>query len=156
MERPRNAIHVIDGKDGDTNHGMKGRYVQLAEVLLLNIDTHICFASRYVWLVPKWTNKLADASTGVEIVIQGRKDENYRDLGVGAGGDYRYLQIRKDTDRKKYITDLSLYRGSQITWADLPKLGYHGMSKDINEGRGGGYLHILWKSMDVGAGAIES
>ncbi|KAF3901832.1 hypothetical protein AA313_de0207899 [Arthrobotrys entomopaga] len=65
------------------------------------------------------------------------------DLAKGAGGDYRYL--RACYDHAEYaVTDVALWRCSDKQY-NAPQ-GWHGKSGDINEGRGGDYLYLVWRT----------
>ena len=99
----------------------------------------------FVWLVPTFTSDPGSAQTSYSIVIQGDSNDHYQDLAKGAGGDYRYLHSRHDGEQK--ITKVNLLRLDEAL-GDLPA-GYDGRSGDINQGRGGTYLYLIWKSVRV-------
>jgi hypothetical protein len=66
------------------------------------------------------------------------------DLAKGAGGDYRYLRLERDGGTKIREVRL-LRRGDEADFAVVRALGFDGASDDINKGRGGDYLYIVWK-----------
>lgn len=64
----------------------------------------------------------------------------------GASGKYRYI-IPKSVTSKRRIYEICLLRLSYAIAG--PPIGYDGGSIDINSGRGGGYLYLIWKSWGV-------
>lgn len=66
------------------------------------------------------------------------------DLAKDTGGDYRYLHY--DTLGSHRIGRVALVRSDRridFNWVD--RLGWNGFTSDINEGRHGDYLYIIWK-----------
>lgn len=59
-----------------------------------------------------------------------------------AGGDYRYV-ITKNTGRPNKIKQVTLMDRALHRVPD----GWSGMSIDINKGRGGRFLHLVWKTI---------
>ncbi|KAF7173580.1 hypothetical protein CNMCM5623_005787 [Aspergillus felis] len=114
---PSDAIRTIDANNDDINAGFKGKYGSGS------------------------SNKVS----GIDIIIQGDKDDRYDDLAKGAGGDYRYLNLRKDGS-KKIVNIALLRRKESVSFETVHQLGYDGYSTDINKGRGGDYLYLVWKS----------
>lgn len=93
--------------------------------------------------MPEWSQNSSSAATNVRITIQSENDPKYQDLAKGAGGDYRYLRIEKDGSQK--ITNIRLLRRKEDTsFETIKALGFDGYSTDINKGRGGDYLYLVW------------
>jgi hypothetical protein len=104
-------------------------------------------ACRYIWLVPKYTNNAAAAATSFDFVNQSSRNAKYSDLANGAGGDWRYLIPVCDPRQKAKITECALLRASSmISVDDIRKLGWTNMSGDINRGRKGDWLYLIWKT----------
>lgn len=77
-------------------------------------------------------------------------DHNANALQVASN---RQILRKNDLDVKKKITEVALLR-QNVHVADVSgipaKFGrYNGMSIDINQGRQGGFLYIVWKSVLV-------
>ncbi|KAA8651011.1 hypothetical protein EYZ11_010971 [Aspergillus tanneri] len=129
FSEPQDAIKLVGNAKADVNKG---------------------FGGKYVWLVPVWTNKVSEACSNVGIVIQKDVVEGHDDLAAGAGGKFRFLFPQVQDNNSNKITDIQLYRSSDGLTADaLSKMGFQGMSDDINKGRKGDYLYLLWKTVDV-------
>ena len=77
-------------------------------------------------------------------MTQSQPDESKADLARGAGGLYRYLQLeRSSTEKRTYLKILRSKDESDLN--KKMRFGFDGHSSDINEGRGGDYLYILWE-----------
>lgn len=85
------------------------------------------------------------AITSIQLVIQETAERNWPDLAQGTGGAYRYLIPVKADNARHRITDIALLRSAHTLSFDLG-WGYQGMSADINDGRGGDWLYLLWKT----------
>ncbi|KAI0972087.1 hypothetical protein F4678DRAFT_431114 [Xylaria arbuscula] len=113
-------------------------------------DINHTFGGEYVWLVPEWTDDRDKAATFFEVSITGSSQAGRDDLAKGAGGDYRYLIPRVDVHLENKIKRLALYRkpNSQgpVHSSDIEGRGYTDFSTDINAGRGGDYLHLIWEA----------
>ncbi|KAJ5639603.1 uncharacterized protein N7484_007465 [Penicillium longicatenatum] len=121
--KPSNIISVVDGNGADINGG---------------------FGGKFVWLIANFHNHEPSAISQIAVDIQDQQDNGRRDLASGAGGQFRYLAWR--TDGAKKITNVQvLRRKDQVSWDTLRGLGFEGMSNDINGGRGGDFLHLVWK-----------
>jgi hypothetical protein len=101
--------------------------------------------SRFVWLVPEYTQKVEDAVTGFDVFI-GAADAR-PDLAKGAGGAFRYLVPIKNPRVKTKITEVALMRRQSGDRGLGP--GFVGSTIDINDGRGGDWLYLIWKSVEV-------
>ncbi|KAK7417455.1 hypothetical protein QQX98_004575 [Neonectria punicea] len=62
----------------------------------------------------------------------------------GAGGDYRYVQWSNDRNADRLITDVALWRSDDSQGG--PPNGWDGKTQDINSGRGGDYLYLVWRT----------
>ncbi|KAJ5538204.1 hypothetical protein N7494_007683 [Penicillium frequentans] len=121
--RPSNIISVVDGNGADINGG---------------------FGGKFVWLTATFHDNEPSALSQIAIDIQDAQDNDRSDLASGTGGQFRYLTWRTDGDRK--ITNVQLLRRKdQVSSDTLHGLGFQGMSNDINGGRGGDFLHLVWK-----------
>lgn len=99
---------------------------------------------RFVWLIADFHNYKPSAISNIRIDYQDKEDPGRQDLAAGTGGKFRYLAWR--TDGEKKITEVQLLRRqSPVSWDTLRSLGFQGMTDDINAGRGGDFLHIVWK-----------
>lgn len=99
-----------------------------------------------MWLVPRYDVDSARAITGIDIAIQWHGDPARSDLAKGAGDQFRFLIPRFDQDANK-IHDIHLLRMDGGIGRVPP--GYNGHSSDINEGRRGDFLYLIWKSHSV-------
>lgn len=99
---------------------------------------------RFIWLVADFHDNKPSAISQIRIDIQDEQDNGRQDLAAGTGGKFRYLAWRTDGNEK--ITEVQLLRRqSPVSWETLRDLGFQGMSNDINAGRGGDFLHLVWK-----------
>ena len=98
--------------------------------------------SRYVWLVPFYTYNANEAAVRIELIIQHSSDPNMKDIAKGAGGSFRYLRPIADGSNRNKITELALQRSGK-SGADP---NYDGATGDINKGRDGDYLYLLWNT----------
>ncbi|KAE8146589.1 hypothetical protein BDV25DRAFT_48398 [Aspergillus avenaceus] len=121
---PSDAIPVVDGNNGDINAGMKGKYV---------------------WLVPRYSDDPSSAPSSIRIIIQDDADHNRDDMAKGAGGKYRYIDLQYGEGEKIKRVSL-LRRKDSVSYNTIHSLGFDGYSGDINSGRGGDYLYIVWKT----------
>ncbi|KAI9034847.1 uncharacterized protein KD926_005195 [Aspergillus affinis] len=136
FSEPSDAIKMVGNGKPDVNKGQDGDYV---------------------WLVPVWTTQVSDAATNVQVVIQDSEEDGHDDLASGAGGKYRYLFPQAQENNSDKIIDVQLYRSKDSLSSDaLGDMGFQGMSSDINEDRGGDYLYLLWKTIDVDATTVRS
>ncbi|KAG6848828.1 hypothetical protein H0H93_013682 [Arthromyces matolae] len=100
-----------------------------------------------VWLVPETTTKVSEALTIVDIVLTWQPDPDLLDLADdgGAPGEYKYRYIIpvRQSNQSMHITKLMLYRSADSKEPDLK--GYEGRhSRNINQGRDGGWLYLIW------------
>ncbi|KAI4162200.1 MAG: hypothetical protein LQ342_004220 [Letrouitia transgressa] len=133
-EKPADAIRELTGQSSDINYGFVGKFVWICPQYSPNNDDtqqqHIIwFAKRSGNDAPSWTN---GGQTG--------------DLAQGAGDDRRYLLWGRNVwvpyYRNAAIVDVALWRSktSQIK----PPSPFRMMTANINEGRAGDYLYVVW------------
>ncbi|GJJ12688.1 hypothetical protein Clacol_006932 [Clathrus columnatus] len=123
-EEPRNAVTTLDNNDDNINMG---------------------FGGNYVWVVPEYGSARERARTSFIFIAQDHNNDNYKNLAKGANGKYRYLLPMINRGTKQKIIGLRLLRSSSQILS--PPKGYHGMTKDINEGRHGTYLYLIWEGI---------
>ena len=105
--------------------------------------------SRYVWLVGNYTNDPDSACTAYSVAVQGLADDSKADLASGAGGDFRYVLGMRSLGVPIKLTEVRLLRSSNpVNLQALPE-GYYGMSGDINRGRKGTYLYLIWRARET-------
>ncbi|CAL8126624.1 unnamed protein product [Orchesella dallaii] len=127
VSRPSNLISEVNGKNPDINAGYGGEFV---------------------WLVARWTTKLDDAASGIQIVVQDNGNNNYMDLAKGAGGAFRYIKMRRDPYSKNKIIKIALYRTPEAE--DNPCDGrWQFKTGDINWNRGKDYLYLVWNEASI-------
>ncbi|KAI0437003.1 hypothetical protein F4803DRAFT_540406 [Xylaria telfairii] len=124
--QPDEVVHEIQGQSSDINSG---------------------FGGKYVWLQPEWTIAKEEAISDLLFERSRTPVRNYNDLAMGAGGDFRY--IRSSRDGNGIITKVGLFRIKQKLSPEeiksrINQSGFTHYSSDINEGRGGDYLYLLW------------
>ena len=66
------------------------------------------------------------------------------DFAKGTGGDYRYLLLERDAAQAAKVTVVALLRLAKEMHSR--PAGWDGNTPDINKGRGGTYLYLLWKT----------
>ncbi|KAG5644033.1 hypothetical protein DXG03_009185 [Asterophora parasitica] len=105
-------------------------------------DINYRFGGKFVWLVPRYTTNTKEALTRFDVVIQPDEDKHHNDLAKGAGGKFRYLiHVNQKTDL--LITKAGLLRSSSsISGTD----GWGAKTIDINKGREGSYLYVVWNA----------
>ncbi|KAI3322313.1 hypothetical protein HD806DRAFT_536151 [Xylariaceae sp. AK1471] len=113
-------------------------------------DINHNFGGEYVWLVPEWTEDRDKAVTYFDVLITGSSQASKSDLAKGASGKYRYLVPQADVHIEKKLKRLALYRKSNsegpVHGSDIKDRGYTDFSTDINAGRGGDYLYLIWEA----------
>ena len=89
--------------------------------------------------------------TGFSIAIQKSADPAFNDLAKGAGGEWRYVRAVRDTREPRKVVEAQLVRSStRLVPGDVAALmgsqSWEGARRDINEGRGGDYLYLVWRT----------
>ncbi|KAG5754801.1 hypothetical protein H9Q72_002394 [Fusarium xylarioides] len=102
------------------------------------------FGGSNIWLRTIKADKPDTMMNNISIYIGHGDAARTDDLAKGAGGDYRFLDWTRNMTATKFITEFSLWRQSIPQGA--PPAGWDGMTGDINAGRGGDNLYLIWKS----------
>lgn len=118
--QPENALREVNGGSNDINYE---------------------FGGSFVFLVPEYTDSPDEALTSLHIEVQSNKDTDLPDLAKGAGGYYRYLVGRSDSNEPKKIVDVALVR-SGLEVGDFGRYEHHTI--DINWKRSRTYLYVVW------------
>ncbi|KAL7629517.1 hypothetical protein AAE478_001038 [Parahypoxylon ruwenzoriense] len=131
-QTPDDHIPVIENKSPDVNHDFS--------------------ESDFVWMIPKWTENASHDKTCTSVGYY--KSQYHRsdaqDLASGAGGDYRYLQIKRNPNIPRKVVDIAMIRSNSRQDEEFAKkLGYDGMSSDLNEGREHDWVYLVWKTVDI-------
>ncbi|KAI0401279.1 hypothetical protein F4802DRAFT_601266 [Xylaria palmicola] len=110
-------------------------------------DINAGFGGKFVWLHPEWTSAKEEAISGLSFAKSGTAVRNYNDLAMGAEGDFRYIQASRDGS--EVITKVGLFRvGQELSPEEIlsriEQSGFTHYSTDMNEGRKGDYLYLLW------------
>ncbi|KAF4334948.1 hypothetical protein FBEOM_11205 [Fusarium beomiforme] len=121
-EKPRNTVDEINGLNADINKGQDGSYVWLR--------VHRAQAKDQM-VNNFWIDVVGD-------------DDGRSDLAKGAGGNYRYIGFSRDSNATHFVTDVGLWRSDD--GQDSPPHSWQGISGDINSGRGGDYLYLVWRT----------
>ncbi|KAL2819611.1 hypothetical protein BDW59DRAFT_164937 [Aspergillus cavernicola] len=123
-EKPDNTIPVLGDGSSDINAG---------------------FGGKFVWLVASYHNNRLSAMSDIKVVITDAEKPGQMDLAKGAGGLFRYLETTTSGSSK--VAELRLLRRKeQVTRETIHGLGYNGWTSDINGGRGGDFLHLVWRN----------
>ncbi|KAJ3557903.1 hypothetical protein NM688_g1217 [Phlebia brevispora] len=122
----RNAVHEIHGAGDNINMGYGGSYV---------------------WVTPQYSNYSGDACTSFNVVIRDSEMPGHQDLAKGAGRPHRYLIPVREPSARSKIVDLALLRSSSAF--SNPPPPYSGMTSDINDGRGGDFLYLIWRTVPM-------
>ncbi|KAL8685189.1 MAG: hypothetical protein Q9224_005920 [Gallowayella concinna] len=130
-DRPFDCLHEITGQNEDINSG---------------------FGGKYCYLKPIFTNQVNQAMTQCRVRVDKsavRGPNITDDLAKGAGGKFRYLQFNQDSNTHSKFTAAALLRraGNAPTLKDAP--GYAVMTTDINEGRKGDWLYVVFQTKEV-------
>ena len=142
--RPENCIQEIHTDKPDINSGFGGKYASALCQL-----AHLKLLPRFVWLIPEGTDDMSQAGTSIHIQIQDSPIGGKIDLATGAGGKYRYLEVNYSHTVNEKIRKVALYRKANgqgaVTLEEAQRSGFNHVSTDINAGRGGDYLHLVYE-----------
>lgn len=122
---------------------------RIREVNNKNDDIYFQFGGKFVYLVPEYTLVTDNAMTNIDIVITGGNKPGFSDVSKGAGGDNRYIVPVRGTFVTRKITEVALLRNENSAGSLAQVPGYDGITKDINEGRGKHFLHLVFKTVKV-------
>ncbi|KAH8423406.1 uncharacterized protein LDX57_001165 [Aspergillus melleus] len=125
---PDEIVPEIQGKTSDINSGYGGRFV---------------------WLQPEWTSDRERAISHLSFTKSDTEIRNYNDITVrvSAKDSYRYIITEREGETK--IVNVALLRTPENLSSDqiltrIKQSGFHHFSTDLNQGRGGDYLYVLW------------
>ncbi|KAF3167630.1 hypothetical protein TWF751_008015 [Orbilia oligospora] len=144
--RAPESIPEIHGALTDLNSGHKGEFVYLKKVVkTIPPRPHRHHFEQQQQQMQDQEQQNADDRRRLQYIgIErlGHGDPARADLAKGAGGEFRLLKYEYRFSGPA-IYDVALWRsgGRQC----IPPAGWDGMSSDINEGRRGDYLYIVWK-----------
>ncbi|KAH6980238.1 PLC-like phosphodiesterase [Fusarium venenatum] len=112
-------------------------------------DCNNGFSGEYTYVVKSFTTDPSQAITGLSIDITGDSNPALGDMANGTGGDFRYVITSQNLTLPIRISDVQLWRSPDdpVTLADA--VGWDGISTDINHGRSGAYLYLVWKNAQV-------
>lgn len=106
-------------------------------------DINKGFNGKFTWLVPTYTDNPDDACTGFIFVRQDKALPGLGDMAEGAGGQFRYLIVKKELQVRVKVRRVALWRlGSRF---DGVPGGFRAKTGDLNEGRGGDFLYFAWE-----------
>ncbi|KAI1182489.1 hypothetical protein F5B17DRAFT_185212 [Nemania serpens] len=119
----------------------------VSEIRGQSSDINAGFGGKYVWLHPEWTSVKDEAMSNLSFKKSSTPVRNYNDLAMGAGGNFRYIQASRGGSEG--ITKVGLFRVKQQLPPDeiqsrIEQSGFTHYSSDMNEGRSGDYLYLLW------------
>ncbi|EGX44260.1 hypothetical protein AOL_s00193g172 [Orbilia oligospora ATCC 24927] len=142
--RAPESIPEINGALTDLNSGHKGEFVYLKKVVKTLPPRPRRHHFEQQQQMQEQEQNADDRRRLQYIGVErlGHGDPARADLAKGAGGDFRLLRYEYKFAGPA-IYDVALWRsgGRQC----IPPAGWDGMSVDINEGRRGDYLYIVWK-----------
>ncbi|GJJ07058.1 hypothetical protein Clacol_001257 [Clathrus columnatus] len=105
-------------------------------------DLNKDFQGQYVYLVAERTADANLACNRFEVIIQDKEDALRKDLSKGTGDGFRYLLSFSNVGDHEKVTDVRLLRLSKPI--ESPPAGFVGMTSDINKGRKGDFLYLIW------------
>lgn len=114
-------------------------------------DINRGFGGDHVYLELSWTEDPNQAADKVKLILSNNwlewvSERGQTDMARGSGGKYRFLDVwhRREGCKEKII-DVVLWEGELGRVPD----GWTDMTIDLNRGRRGRYLYIVWKSVTV-------
>lgn len=116
-------------------------------LFLFNVTawTNLTFVCASVYLQPNWTNDPNQAAQSIKFWQQNNGDGRYSDLAKGAGGTYRYIAGQNGLGSGvPYITNVALIRSPSYA-LNKPPSGWKSITSNINDGRGGDFLYVIWQ-----------
>ncbi|KXJ92488.1 hypothetical protein Micbo1qcDRAFT_204461 [Microdochium bolleyi] len=124
-DKPYDTVNELTGGNADINGGHGGDYV---------------------WLKVHKATKPSELVSSIWTVHRESHIAGMSDLANGAGGMFRYLHMVHDMTVNKYVTDIALWRDG--SHHDEVPHGWDGKTSDINDGRGGDFMYLVWKTKD--------
>ncbi|KAF1993716.1 hypothetical protein P154DRAFT_527585 [Amniculicola lignicola CBS 123094] len=104
-------------------------------------DINKGFGGKYVYIRPLLTMDRSKAISSLSIFRPKTEDKARVNLATGAKGGFRYVNVYRDANLRPVTRLLLLRSDKKVT--QLPN-GFNEISTDINEGRGGDFLHLVW------------
>ena len=117
----------VPERDGDINKGFGGQFTYIRRHFTDN--PHDAFDNVAVSITssyPSWARQRGES-----------------DMAAGAGGKYRCLDVWHRRNFRDKVVEAVLWEGPLY---EVPN-GWTGMTGDINAGRHGRYLYVVWKSL---------
>jgi len=127
------------------------------------------YGGKNVWLVPKWTRDPNRASTSFSIQLTNAQQPGRNDLTNGSNSSwscllpnlepvrseptksanmpYCYLERQCENDRPTRVRQAFLIRTPQLLQTAISNRWIDGWTGDINRGRGGKFLYLVWKNV---------
>ncbi|KAG8629101.1 hypothetical protein KVT40_002966 [Elsinoe batatas] len=124
-DQPFGTIKEITGQSADLNEGMGGACV---------------------WLEGRYATSPSEMVHEIAIDIRNKTQDRNDSLSKGAEGSPRFLDLKRDVNKNEFIRTYGLLKTSREH--KYPPSGWSGISNDINTGRGGDYLYIVWRSKE--------
>lgn len=114
-------------------------------------DCNNGFSGEHTYVVKKMTTDPSQAITGLAIDITRDSNPALGDMADGAGGDFRYVITSQDLSLATRVSDVQLWRSQNdsVSLSDVNAAGWDGITSDINHGRSGAYLYLVWKNVQV-------
>ncbi|KAI0562904.1 hypothetical protein FGB62_50g28 [Gracilaria domingensis] len=108
-------------------------------------DINKGFGGNFVYLQPHWTTDPSEAADHIEVTIVDNfpdwaSEKGLKDMAAEAGGDYRFIEAQNNGGSKKIVA-AQLWNGELHRTPD----GWDGYTTDLNEGRSGRYLYVVYK-----------
>jgi len=112
-------------------------------------DCNNGFSGEYTYVVKAFTTDPSQAITGLSIDITSDSNSALGDIANGTGSDYRYVITSQDLSLPTRVSDVALWRSPNDSVSLADAVGWDGISTDINHGRSGAYLCLVWKNVQV-------
>ncbi|KAF2227182.1 hypothetical protein BDZ85DRAFT_131 [Elsinoe ampelina] len=129
-DQPFGTIKEINGESADLNKGMGGDCV---------------------WLKGHYSTSPGEMVHEIGIEMRDKGQHGVDNISKGAEGSPRFLDLKRDVNKNEFIRTYGLWRTSREQ--GYPPSGWSGISNDINTGRGGDCLYIVWRFREYKSGA---
>jgi len=137
-------VTEINGRDNNLNQDFRVESVS-SSVSQLHQFILPAYQFRSAWLVSHYTSAPGAACITFEVWIQHKVNNDHIDLSKGVGRERRYIVPIVSPSSNDKVTEVRLLR-SQLPILQPPE-GYSRISRNINDGRGGDYLYLVWKTV---------
>ena len=134
----------INSKGNNLNQGFEAESVSFI-VSQAHQFMRLACQFRSAWLVCRYTSAPGAACNTFEVWIQKKVNDDHMDLSKGVGRERRYIVPIVSPSSNDKVTEVRLLR-SQLPIVQPPE-GYSRISRNINDGRGGDYLYLVWKTV---------